>query len=319
VCNPTTWPLIAGISVEGPRVAYIAFHDENALTAQHLLVMDTATGKSVDMTPDMPREVQVASISIAGGWLFWVEQQGVQTSPVSPVGWAIKGRRLSGGDVHLIAHSTQAVPVVPTLVAGGSHLVWVQYLGLTERTADVFVLEIGSLRPRRILSHVATGQVAVTAHWVVFTKTAWLAHAPLSYTDDIWKIPLTGGTPVAVTHDGESHLPQASGDYVVWVKPKLGDPKAVMGKSLMSGSPAPRKLAGAQAANLAAGSGWVAYLDMRDHVWLAVEATAKHTLVDQRRISLSSRVSARDDRLAWTILGPHGGTTVCTATVKIGL
>ena len=155
----------------------------------------------------------IADIRTAGNWVIWVEQDGPQSTPDESVSWRIGGWNSRTDERANIAPSLKDSPLPPGVAGTNKRIVYSEYRGLNQRTADFFrySFETGKLTP--VATNIAGLQVAYDGQRVLTTITEGTSRAGASRSD-IYELLPDGPSPL--TKDDHSASPQLDGNYLMW-------------------------------------------------------------------------------------------------------
>jgi hypothetical protein len=142
-------------------------------------------------------------VGAAGTWVVYVDQSARQSDAQPDVLWrVIAVESGTGHRVVLASNGEHPNPFVPILQSQSEYVFWTQ--AETDRSAQEVLWRPGWVRPREVLRHanMSPGSASISDDHLVYLGGADAGAAAPPKGGDCWRVPLTGGSPEALTHTG---------------------------------------------------------------------------------------------------------------------
>lgn len=242
----------------------------------------------------------VEAVNGGADYVTWTTDSQQQDDPMQPVSWRIYSFNLHTGKTAIAASSTKPTPAPPWSVMSGDRIAWVGFDGTKNDGSDIYLTDLRSSVTHKVVSNVISGQVALNATTLVFTKTVG---TPTSATDvgksDLFAVDLRSGETRRLTTTGDVDLPVLSGRWLSWESGRPDNGQAMAGMKLPDGPilTYPADLQGW----LETGNGFSAYFGPSGvtAIPLARHARPRVLAYDSNDACVACGISVLDSEVAW--------------------
>lgn len=169
-------------------------------------------------------------VAAAGGWVVYTDQSAKQSPDAPEVLWRVEAVELSSGHRRTLATSgDRRSPFVPVVGAQDGVVFWTQ--AEEDESAEELVWTPGAGAPYALLRHaeMTPGSATVSEGAMFYLGPNGRGTTEHTTGGDCWRVPLTGGEPVAATHTALAMWCAARAGHLVWsqhIDPATPNPPA---------------------------------------------------------------------------------------------
>ncbi|GAA1947744.1 hypothetical protein GCM10009798_03580 [Nocardioides panacihumi] len=201
----------------GRDIVVLPTQEPGAPSWNTVTVVDPAAGTSRAVAHSAWPRGLINWVATTGDWVVYTDQSHRQGDGSYEALWRIEAIDLVTGSHRTLASSgRKESALIPVVQAQDGLVLWTA--PEADRSAKELVWNPGSAAPYAVLRHkeMTPDSVTIDDGWLYYLGPNGLGRKGHTVGGDCWRVPLTGGTPVAVTHTALAMGCAARGSHLVW-------------------------------------------------------------------------------------------------------